>query len=84
MKAKSEALPWLDCAIPAGVFNGIGIGSAKHGVITASDAVVAGVLPSEVPTAYSSGALIGDFDGGGKACAPLPGYLILAGSLGLE
>ena len=84
MKAKSEALPWLDSAIPVGVFNSIGIGAAKHGVITASDAVVACVLPREVPTAYSSGALIGDFDGGGKACAPLPGYLILAGSLGLE
>ena len=52
----------LDSTVPAGVFNRVRIGAAENRVVTAGDAVVARVLPAEIPAANGSGALIGDFD----------------------
>ena len=52
----------LDTTVPTGVFNRVRVGATEDRVVTAGDAVVARVLPAEIPAANRSGALIGDFD----------------------
>lgn len=61
MKTKRQALAGLDAAIPAGVFGGVRVGAAKGSVVTASHAIVARVLPAEVPAVSGASAFVGYF-----------------------
>ncbi len=73
----------LDSAVPAEVGGRVGVGAAQCGIPTAGDAVVARVLPIQIPAIDGAGSGIGNFYRGGKSIIPLAGDQILASGVSL-
>ena len=83
LEAKLNTLIGLDAAIPAQVGGGVGVGASECGVITASNAVIAAVLPVNVPAVDRASPIIGYFYCGSKPIIPLVSDCVLAAGISL-
>ena len=74
---------WLDGAIPTEISSGVRIVAREGGVVTTGNAIIAVVLPINIPSVDSASIGIGYFYDGRKSVVPLVGNYILATSVSL-
>src|SRR5690606_19706092 len=69
-------------SVPALVARGIRIVASDIGIPTSGHAVIARILPADIPAVYRRVGVVGYFDRSSEAATPLVSYRVLAGCVG--